>query len=269
MAGITVIGVPKVSFGPESYISGQVTRLQPGAWVLSADDDPERLNVSTLDPRSKFRVPIDAQRRLTDDDIEAAALKLGTEAKLIKAFGCAESGCNGFFASGKVSILFQENHWSEETSGATNNPGGPDDPYAILHEGKYGTEEHQWDKFRLAWHLNPEAAIRSTSYGFFHVGGWNLSAKSGLEVHEFYLDMMESERRHLDAFVWLVQTRAKRDLLAAMRTHPYVWQDLARGYNGKKWMKYNPHYDAQLQAAYEGGCAGLRSYNMAQEAAKK
>jgi LysM repeat protein len=185
------------------------------------------------------------QRGITEADYQALADELGVDVAALKAVAQVESRGDGFLASGKPKILFESHVFSRYT----------DHVYDLDHPGLsapkwdkslYGARgEHQWDRLQEAMKLDPEAALKATSWGRFQIMGYNHAAAGYPDVQSFVKAMSSSEAAQLRAFGSFLKSNPA--MLEALKNHD--WTEFARRYNGAGFAKN--HYDEHMRQAYE------------------
>lgn len=181
--------------------------------------------------------------KMTRDDFEAAAAKLGCERAAIEAVAMQEVGARGAWddALRRPTILF-ERHLFAKHSGNRWNRTHPDisnpDP------GGYGTYVSQYRKLARAAVLDEAAALKSASWGAFQILGENFADAGHVSVEAFVEAMLDSERAHLRAFVAFIG--ASSALKKAIRTRD--WTSFARRYNGPDFAKNQ--YDTRIADHY-------------------
>jgi len=183
----------------------------------------------------------DPQARTTYGN--GAARELDVHPRLIWAYGWVECKNDAFLPSGRVSILFEGALFKKNTGGtfATVFP-------QISKTKPYGTYEFQWLKFALAAGLDFAAAVKSTSFGYFHILGDNHKHVGNKDIDDFFIDMPVSEHIHLSAFVKFVQW--KKALHTAMQQcDPHDWVKLAKLHNGSAAVG-EESYQAKLKQGY-------------------
>jgi len=174
-----------------------------------------------------------AKPKLTNDDFCKSAKRLRCDVAGIKAVSQIESPGGGFYADGFPVILFERHLFRKLTQGRYNK----DYPEISGAAGNYGAAgANQRRKFALAYSLNPQAAMKSCSWGKYQILGLNHAVCGYKTVDAFVDAMKESEAKHLDAFVSFVIGNGLADNL---RNHD--WAGFARGYNGAGFAKHNYH----------------------------
>jgi peptidoglycan hydrolase-like protein with peptidoglycan-binding domain len=179
---------------------------------------------------------------LNENDYKQAAEQLKCEVAAIKAVAQVESAGGGFLPDGRPKILFERHVFHKFTGGvfAAKHP-----DISQPSQGGYGEAgKHQWDRFNLAFTLNPTAAIKACSWGKFQAMGFNFGLCGFATLEDFHAAMLKSEGEHLKAFCHFITSS---NLDGPLRNHN--WVKFARGYNGKTFRKNK--YDTKLEAAFK------------------
>jgi hypothetical protein len=112
--------------------------------------------------------------KLTEQDYAAAAELLGCEIAAIKAVAEVESHGEGFYPDGFPTILFERHKFHKFTNGRFDQS-HPEISNSLA--GGYGPGgQNQQRKFKLAFTLDPIAAMKSCSWGKFQIMGFNFAA---------------------------------------------------------------------------------------------
>lgn len=183
----------------------------------------------------------EATRGITDADYQAAATSLGVEVEVILAVSQVETMGDAFEERGRPRILFERHFFHRFTDGEY------DDEYPVISNakgGEYGRFSVQYDKLEQAYGLDPEAALKSASWGRFQIMGANHRAAGFATVTQFVIALTQSEAAHLTAFVSFVKSNAS--MLEALRKKD--WAGFAKRYNGPGYAKRG--YDKHLEKAY-------------------
>lgn len=181
-------------------------------------------------------------RKLEYRDLELAAKRLRCDVAAIQAVIDVESGGNGFFPSGRPTILFEAHVFSKETGGAFDKS-HPKLSSPHWNRALYMGGEREYDRLYQALQLNAEAALRSCSWGMFQIMGFNWVACGEASLYGFIMAMHNNEGAQLQLFCQFIISRGLDDEL---RRHD--WAGFARGYNGPSY-RVNK-YDTKLAAAY-------------------
>jgi hypothetical protein len=178
--------------------------------------------------------------RISKDDLCRNAKRLGTAAAEVQAFLEVETKNHGFDDHDRPVILF-ERHWFHKLTGGKYDRSHP--RISNPTPGGYGRSSEQYDRFSEAFHLDPQAAMKSASWGLGQVMGFNY-AICGYPTVDAFVDAMKwSEGKQLDASVDFI---LHNDLDDELRRHD--WAGFARGYNGKNYRDND--YDTKLRTAY-------------------
>ena len=192
-----------------------------------------------------------AAHPLEDADFQRAAETLFCEIASVRAVAEVESGGrSGFLSDGRPKILF-ESRWFHKLTEGRFDVSHPDisTPKWVRN---YAGGAAEFDRLGKAIALDRKPALMSASWGMFQILGVNHGACGFDDVEPFVTAMMESEGRHLDAFVAFVITNRLDDELRDRR-----WADFARGYNGPGYRQNR--YDLKLAAAYAKYAGGWQT----------
>jgi len=181
------------------------------------------------------------QRGLGDSDFSRAAAALGAAPAAVQAVADVETSGNAFDERGRPRILFERHYFHRLTAGKfdASHPA-----ISAPTAGGYGTFAEQYGKLAVAYRLDPDAALRSASWGRFQIMGDNHAAAGFASVRAFVAALVRSEAAHLDAFVAFVA--CNQAMVQALRARD--WAAFARRYNGPAFAKNC--YDAKLAEAY-------------------
>ena len=194
---------------------------------------------------------------LTDDDFAAAAKTLGCEVAMIRAVAQVETKRSPWDENGRPTILFEHAKFSHGNLHKTK-PGHPqpkgtwratDRVYDLTHpdisgHGPYGKFAAQYSRLTRAATLNEIEALKSASYGTFQLMGFNHVACGYADVASFVDAMLESEGKHLAAFVAFIL--ADSHLQTALKNKQ--WAAFAKIYNGPDYL--TNQYDTKMASAY-------------------
>jgi len=189
-----------------------------------------------------FRSCPNPSRGISDAAYDEAAKTLGVDVATIRAVADVETSGEAFDALGRPRILFERHYFHRLTSGRYDQSHAR---VSASQSGGYGTFAEQYGKLEEAYALDPDAALRSASWGRFQIMGDNFVAAGFASSQEFVLAMTRSEEAQLDAFVRFVSSRSS--MAEALRKKD--WTSFAIAYNGPGYKKNR--YDAKLAEAYE------------------
>lgn len=179
---------------------------------------------------------------LNDGDYADAASVLGVEVAAIRAIAQVEASGKAFDESDRPRILFERHYFHRLTGGKYSEEHSE---ISNKSSGGYGKYSSQYSKLERAYKLDPDAALRSASWGRFQIMGDNYHAAGFSSINEFVLAMARSEAEHLKAFVKFVESDKK--MLAALRKKD--WAAFAAAYNGPGYKMNN--YDQKMKDAYD------------------
>jgi murein DD-endopeptidase MepM/ murein hydrolase activator NlpD len=185
-----------------------------------------------------------AARKLASSDFVAAANSLGCETAAVRAVAEVESGGRtGFDAQKRPKILF-EIHLFRENTKHKYDVSHPhlSAPYKSPRR-RASYKKDQWVVIREAFALDPDAAVKSASWGMFQVLGSNYKLCGWSNVRQFVYDMFESEAQHLRAFLGFCRGN---NLTRHLKTRN--WAAFARGYNGPDYA--SNAYHTKMANAY-------------------
>ncbi|MEZ5996181.1 MAG: N-acetylmuramidase domain-containing protein [Hyphomonadaceae bacterium] len=164
--------------------------------------------------------------RLSDDDIVAAAGRLGIEANVLRAVIKVESAGPGF--SGDRPLLSFEPFWFSQATGgrfdASNSAVSQPSNRAYLG----GNQASRWTKLGEAYGLDPAAALGAASWGAFQLPGRYFADAGFSDVFTFVKELSTSEARQLAIFEDYLRRKGLIDELQIRD-----WDAFARIYEGE------------------------------------
>ena len=232
---------------PASLLDGTLALLRtpsPGpVCVASAPFSTASPRQSTEDSLGfLFRQCSNPAVGLSDEDLAGAATTVASEVAVIKAIAKVESSMRAFDDAGRPTILF-ERHYFHRLTGGRYDATHPNISNST--SGGYGRFSEQYGKLEEAYRLDPDAALRSASWGRFQIMGNNYRAAGFASARQFVQAMTRSEREQLQAFVNFVAS--DKAMLAALQRKD--WAAFAKAYNGPCYAANA--YDTKLKAAYD------------------
>lgn len=258
-----IVVIQRKGAGSGGHHVGFFSRSAPGGFVLLGGNQSDTVKESTFS-LSSYNVlavrrppgggtaaapaPVQpgggGRTGLREADFARVAQRLGVDVAAIKAVAEVEASGDGFLPSGKPKILFEAHVFARETGGRYNRS-HPNLSSPHWNRSLYGAGgEHQWDRFEQAYRLNPEAAIKATSWGRFQIMGFNHRAAGHADVQAFVAAMRRSEGEHLDAFARFIESNPS--MHRALRQHD--WAAFARAYNGPGYAENQ--YDTKIAQAW-------------------
>lgn len=182
-------------------------------------------------------------KRLDDIDLPRIAARIGVGEDEIHALLDVESAGTGFDFKGRPKMLFEPHVFWRELG-----PGPERDlavkrglAYPKWRPGTYPPDSYP--RLMAARAINPEAAMRSASWGLGQVMGFNCVKAGYASASQMVADFLDDEERHLEAMITFIVSAGLDDEL---RRHD--WAGFARGYNGPGFAKNG--YDRKMATAY-------------------
>lgn len=187
-----------------------------------------------------------AERALREQDFERAAAALGCDVAAIKAVWEVEAAGRHFLDDGSVIRRFEPHHFPRGHWGAIGF--SVRDGEAPWRASVRLSSEAM---FRRAADINPEAAMRASSWGAPQIMGFN-HKDAGFGSAEAMVEHMATGAAYqLGAFVQLIEGWG---IAGALRGHD--WRAFARRYNGSGQVD---RYARLMEAAYRRHSGGARS----------
>lgn len=193
-----------------------------------------------IDTFAKKSVP------LTNEDFERAADSLHVDVPTIQAVIDIEAGPNhkGFWTDGKPVVNFSIALFRREARKKGINLNNYAKTHRALFNSKSGhTQPAVQERLDAAMSIDSVAAITSTYWGMFQIGGFNWERCGTASPLDFFMQMSESEQSQLNLFVVFLRST---DLDLPLQKHD--WRSFARGYNGAAYAKRG--YHTRLAKAY-------------------
>lgn len=195
--------------------------------------------------------PFIRQKFLTFNSILKASVDLNVSAAHVRTVCDVESNGSGFFADGRVKILFERHHFLKALQArysaakvAELMKQNPDIISAT--SGGYLVGANEYMRFDRACKIDQQAAIYATSFGLFQIMGFNHEFAGFSDMSSFYNAMLQSETNHLNAFVSFNKKYVKGRLQAYLAKED--WANYALTYNGPAYAKNK--YDTKLATSY-------------------
>lgn len=184
--------------------------------------------------------------KLSDLDIEAAAVQLQVTPAHIKAVWVVEAAGAGF-VGGLPKILFEPHRFSKATRGRFDRD-YPQISYPQWDKSRYPKSQGgRYDQLLTAIGLDADAGFASASYGAFQILGENYAICGYPSPWAFALAQSQSEGDQLEAFLNFVQ---RVGLVGALRKCD--WEVFARGYNGTAY-RQNRYHERLAEAYVKAG----------------
>ena len=183
---------------------------------------------------------------ITRQDQIKAAEKLGVEVAVVKAVTAVEARGSGFIRNTDLPCILFEGHWFHKFTRGIHDNHYPHLSYAKWTKAHYKGGRGEYDRLIEAIGIcdEPDAALKSCSWGMFQIMGFNHEMAGYDDVKEYVNEMSMTEGAHLDAFVNFVM--AQPTMVEHLREKD--WADFARRYNGPGYQQNQ--YDAKLAAEF-------------------
>jgi LysM repeat protein len=228
-----------------------------------------------------------SEKDICDADIKAASDELKCEPGLIYAIARQESSVSSFFKihNRTVPKILFERHWFLKLTKPNKNSPSPYESkypdicgpaYHLAKRNKkkelidnvtgeiavandiYGSEGFsQYKRLLKAYQLDPEAALKSCSWGKFQIMGFNFKAAGFNNVRAFVKAISRNDVEHIKAFLKFAKSNSV--LLSGLRGMDF--EMIAQGHNGGEWRVINPHYARNLKKYYEEYLSGHDNEN--------
>lgn len=179
--------------------------------------------------------------RLTSAQIEAAAQRLGIEAKVLQALIKVESSGPGFSSDGRPLISF-EPYWFSKLTDGRFDASHPILSQHASHAYLGGNQASRWTKLAEAYALDPDAALGAASWGVFQLPGRYYDDAGYPNVFTFVQDLTQSEARQLAAFEAYAR---RKELVDELQRRD--WPAFANTFEGEETATA---YASALAAAY-------------------
>ncbi len=182
-------------------------------------------------------------KKLSPQDFQNAANKLGVSVPHVKAVTEVESQGDGFLPDGRPKILFERHIFRkrliEKGVSVQNTPNDIVNAASGGYQG--GVKEH--DRLARAAAIDRDAALESASWGMFQIMGYHWKMLGYPSLQAFINAMYADEASQLDAFVRFIQADPR--LLRALKNQD--WSTFAKIYNGPA----TQGYDVKLASAFK------------------
>ena len=195
--------------------------------------------------------------KLTEEDFEEVAQRLGVEVAVIKAVVEIEAGHSheGFASPGKPLINFDLTMFRRFATRRGVNLSKYSKSHSVVFTSSRGSQTRAYRRLDAAMSINPHAAIEGTFWGMFQIGGFNWKKCGAKNLDDFVERMSTSEREQLEMFAEFI---VNSNLLKPLQDKN--WTTFARGYNGPGYARRN--YHTRMAKAYN-------RYSQAASAAEK
>ena len=185
---------------------------------------------------------------LTNEDYAEIAKKLGVEPAAIRAVVEIETGktVKGFHDEGKPLINFDQQVFRRTATrmGVKLANHSSSEALKPLNIRKYGSQQKaQQARLDAAMAIDSLAAVESTFWGMFQIGGFNWKLCGTESPKDFVERMSRSEYDQLELFANFIQNAGMLKYLKAKN-----WAAFAKMYNGPAYASRG--YHTRMEAAY-------------------
>jgi hypothetical protein len=183
---------------------------------------------------------------ITRQDQLDAAKRLGVDVAVVKAVTAVEARGTGFIKNTDLPAILFEGHWFHRFTRGVHANHHPHLSYASWTKKYYKGGRGEYDRLVEAIGISdePDAALKSASWGLFQIMGFNHELAGYSDVRGFVNAMAVSEGAQLDAFVSFVLSQpAMSDHLREKR-----WAEFAKRYNGPGYQQNQ--YDVKLASEF-------------------
>lgn len=228
------------------------TASEHAAGNLMSPDEYYIYEGDTLFRRFIPPIPVEQEHSgpLTDDDIRAMADSLGVETAAIKAVIDIETGKNhvGFHTDGRPLVNFDLGMFKRRAQRDGVNLAAAAAQYPATFEApdipRYGShQDAHYARLDGALAIDSIAAIESTFWGMFQIGGFNWKLAGATDHQDFVRRVSRSE---YDQLVLFANFMRNTGLLTHLKNKN--WTAFARLYNGPGYASRG--YHTRLAASY-------------------
>ncbi|MDE5970680.1 MAG: N-acetylmuramidase family protein [Muribaculaceae bacterium] len=187
---------------------------------------------------------------LTEADMQAAADSLGVELAVIKAVIEVEAGHShcGIIAPGIPLVVFQRSVFLKKAEKNRADLKRAKKEFSELFSTtpnrSLSRNLRHYNLLKQAMDVDYNAAIESTFWGMFQIGGFNWKRCGASSPEEFAFRMSLSEKEQLRYFTKFIQ---RGDMLQSLRDKN--WERFAVVYNGPAFRRHS--YHVRLAEAYK------------------
>jgi hypothetical protein len=190
--------------------------------------------------RSKF---------IMNSQLANAAMVLGASFAAMASVAEVESNGFGFFTCGRPAILFERHVFyrqlKEQNPTVAAEISAKHPNICNPARGGYTGGSGEYQRFAIAYLLNPDAAICACSWGMFQIMGFHWHHLGYDSPQAFKQAMEVSEGEQLNALVQFI----KADSVLHKALNARKWAEFAKRYNGPAYKEND--YDIKLARAYQ------------------
>lgn len=171
---------------------------------------------------------------ISDADIAHLADSLSCHPADLEAIAMVESGGFGWFADGRIKILFEKHWFYKYLDGTTRanavKAGLARSSWVSPKQGGYNDQATEADRYELlekALKVNREGAFKSISIGTYQIMGFNHRVCGYMTAEDMFHAFCKSETNQLAAFASFLKSKS---LVSAIQRRDFA--AVERGYNG-------------------------------------
>ena len=183
-----------------------------------------------------------AAKRIDDIDLPIIGKEIGVGEDEIHAVIDVEASGSGFDAKGRPKMLFEPHVFYKQLGKGPKRDRAVDAGLAYP-KWKRDYPKDSYPRLFRAMEIDHDAALRSASWGWGQIMGFNAGAAGYASAADMVADFLEDEENHLRAMVRFIVTNGLDDELMS-----HDWAGFARGYNGPGYAENG--YHTKLAAAY-------------------
>ncbi len=188
-------------------------------------------------------------QKLTTQDFQNAAVRLGVKVSALRAVVSVESSGGGFMQDGRVKVNFEPHQMYRQLKKNFNQKRADDElakhPDLIArkagHRKGLDGEDKDMDRATL---IDRHSALESASWGMFQIMGYHWETVDYTGIQQFVNMMYKGEAGQLEVFCRFIE--ADQALLLALRRCD--WKTFARIYNGPNYAADG--YDVRMAKAF-------------------
>lgn len=182
-----------------------------------------------------------AAKRLDDIDLPMIGHRIGVGEDEVHALMDVEARNSGFDRQDRPAMLFEPHLFYRNLSGAERERAVSEGLAYKDWRRDYPTDSYP--RLIRAMAINPEAALKSCSWGLGQILGSNHLAAGYPSAEAMVRAFLDDEQEHLEAMIRFILDAGIADDLRAHR-----WSTVARVYNGPSYAVHG--YHTRLEAAY-------------------
>ena len=183
--------------------------------------------------------------KVSDAEIDRVAKLYGLTKNHIKTVLMVESGGKGFYTKSKRPIILFEAHLFSRNTNHVYDTSHPNISSKVWNKKLYSNvSEDEYLRLKEAMLLNPEDALKSSSWGLFQILGSNFKDCGCENIDDFIQHNCKNEIEMVILFLNYIKSRG---LIEHLKKEE--WAEFAKAYNGPAYAVNK--YDVLLKAAFD------------------